>query len=184
MNQEPFDFTAIEGGEPIYISLGTVFNQALEFYKLCLEAFENTRYPIVMSIGHQIRLSDLGEIPENFIVEHYVPQTDVLQYAKLFITHGGMNSVHEGLYNGVPLIVIPQSADQPVIARQVANVGAGITLSMQSLTANELREAADQVLNNLFFKQVAAHMRNSFLESGGYYQAVDEIFKYKSQCNI
>ncbi|MEJ9220649.1 glycosyltransferase [Paenibacillus glucanolyticus] len=184
LNQEPFDFTAIEGGEPIYISLGTVFNQALEFYKLCLEAFGNTRYSIVMSIGHQIRLSDLGEIPENFIVKHYVPQTDVLQYAKLFITHGGMNSVHEGLYNGVPLVVIPQSADQPVIARQVANVGAGITLSMQSLTANELREAADQVLNNLSFKQAAAHMRNSFLESGGYYQAVDEIFKYKSQYNI
>lgn len=42
-----------------------------------------------------------------------------------------MNSTHEGLNNGVPLIVIPQSADQLVIAKQVENLGAGIKLSMK-----------------------------------------------------
>ena len=94
-----------------------------------------------MSIGEKAQISDLGEIPKNFIVKNYVPQTEVLKYTKLFITHGGMNSTHEGLYYGIPLIVIPQSADQPIIAGQVANIGAGIKLQMQSLTANQLRES-------------------------------------------
>ena len=49
------------------------------------------------------------------------------------LLHGGMNSTHEGLYNGIPLIVIPQSADQPVIAKQVENLGAGIKLSMKKI---------------------------------------------------
>ncbi|MEJ9212361.1 macrolide family glycosyltransferase [Bacillus smithii] len=182
--EENFDLTAIKGKRPIYISLGTVFNQAMDFYKLCFKAFENTDHTVVMSIGKQNQISDLGEIPKNFIVKNYVPQTEVLKYSKLFITHGGMNSTNEGLYYGVPLIVIPQNADQPIIAEQVANIGAGIKLQMQSLTANQLREAADHVLNHPSFHQAVANIRESFQKSGGYHQAVDEIFEFKSQYGI
>lgn len=184
LTQENFDFTAIKEKKPIYISLGTVFNQALDFYKLCFEALGDTDHTIVMSVGNKIQITDLGEIPENFIVKNYVPQTDVLQCTKLFITHGGMNSAHEGLYYGVPLIVIPQNADQPIVAEQVANIGAGIKLQMQSLTANQLREAVDHVLSLPSFKKDVANIRESFRKSGGYHQAVDEIFKFKSQYHI
>lgn len=180
-NQKDFDLTPIQGKSLIYISLGTVFNQAIDFYKLCFEALGDTEHTIVMSIGNKAHISDLGEIPPNFIVKNYVPQIDVLQYAKLFITHGGMNSAHEGLYFGVPLLVIPQSADQPIIAGQIANIGAGITLRMQSLTAQQLRNAADYVLSHSSFKKAAASMQQSFQESGGYVQAVDKIFEYRSQ---
>lgn len=183
LTQESFDFTAIKGKKPIYISLGTVFNRAIDFYKICIEAFGNTDHTIVMSIGNRTQVSDLGEVPENFIVKNDVPQTDILQHTKLFITHGGMNSTHEGLYYGVPLIIIPQSADQPIIAGQVANMGAGIKLQMESLTANQLREAADHVLS-LPFKKAVAHIRESFQKTGGYHQAVNEIFAFKGQYHI
>lgn len=73
-----------------------------------------------------------------------------------------MNSTNEGLYYGVPLIVIPQSADQPIIARQVANNGAGIKLQMQGLTANQLREAADHVLNTPSFHKAVSNIKESF----------------------
>ncbi|MBU8919305.1 glycosyltransferase [Bacillus sp. FJAT-29953] len=178
--QENFDHTPIKGKSLIYISLGTVFNQAIDFYKLCFQAFGNTDHTVVMSIGEKTQLSDLGEIPKNFIVKNYVPQTEVLKYTSVFITHGGMNSVHEGLYYGVPLIVIPQSADQPIIARQVAKLGAGITLQMQNLTANQLSETLDQVLKQPSYQKAAASIGESFQKSGGYHQAVDEIFKYKN----
>lgn len=184
LTQKNVDFTAIKGKSPIYISLGTVFNQAIDFYKLCFKAFGDTDHTLVMSIGKQTQLGELGEIPQNFIVKNYVPQTEVLKYTKLFITHGGMNSTNEGLYYGVPLIVIPQSADQPIIARQVANIGAGIQLQMESLTANRLYEAADHVLNHQSFHKAVANIRESFQKSGGYHQAVNEIFKFKSQYDI
>jgi MGT family glycosyltransferase len=177
---ERFDLPAIKGKDVIYISLGTVFNAAAEFYKLCFEAFGNTDQPVVLSIGSRTPISDLGDIPENFIVKPYVPQTEVLQHARLFITHGGMNSAHEGLYYGVPLIVIPQSADQPIIAGQVARIGAGVQLHMQSLTADQLREAAEQVLTNASFKKAVADIQASFQSSGGYRQAADDIFAYTS----
>ncbi|MEH7460490.1 macrolide family glycosyltransferase [Bacillus sp. JJ1127] len=184
LTQENFDFTAIKGKSPIYISLGTVFNQAIDFYKICFKAFEDTDHTVIMSMGEKTQISDLGEIPKNFIVKNYVPQTEVLKCTKLFITHGGMNSTNEGLYYGIPLIVIPQSADQPVIAGQVANLGAGIKLQMKGLTASQLRETADHVLRHPSFHKAVANIRESFQKSGGYQQAVDEIFKFKSQYDI
>ncbi|MED4785172.1 macrolide family glycosyltransferase [Brevibacillus choshinensis] len=184
LTEENFDLPAIMGKSPIYISLGTIVNQSIDFYKLCFKAFGNTNHTVVMTIGNKVQITDLGEIPQNFIVKSYVPQIDVLKYAKLFITHGGMNSTNEGLYFGVPLVVIPQSADQPIIAGQVANLGAGIALQMQSLTADQLRETVNHVLNHPSFHTAVATSRESFQRSGGYHQAVDEIFEFKSQYHI
>lgn len=179
--QTDFDFSAIQGDELIYISLGTVFNRAVDFYKLCFESFGDTDYRVIMAIGDKVGVSDLGEVPGNFIVKSYVPQTEVLQRAKLFITHGGMNSAHEGLYYGVPLVVIPQSADQPIVAEQVARLEAGIALPIPSLTANELREAAKRVLSRSSFKDNAVRVGASFRQSGGYRQAVEEILNFTAK---
>ncbi|NQX58339.1 macrolide family glycosyltransferase [Paenibacillus qinlingensis] len=184
LSSESNTYTENQAEKPIYISLGTVFNRSIDFYKLCIEALGNTEHTIIMSIGNNVRLSDLGEIPTNFTVKPYVPQTELLPNTKLFITHGGMNSVHEALYYGIPLIVIPQSADQPIIAEQVESIGAGLTLQMQTLQANQLRDAVDQVLSNTSFLTAVAKIRDSFQESGGYRQAVDEIMAFKRKYGI
>ncbi|MBE5106707.1 glycosyl transferase family 1 [Bacillus thuringiensis] len=178
IGKDSFDFNLIKEKSLIYISLGTVFNEAIDFYKLCFKVFENSEHAIVMSIGSKTKISDLGDIPKNFIVKNYVPQTEILAYTKLFITHGGMNSTHEGLYNGVPLVVIPQSADQPVIAKQVENLGAGVKLHMKELTEDQLRKSVGLVLHSPPFKESALNMKESFRKSGGYKQAVDEIFTF------
>ncbi|ANS76512.1 glycosyl transferase family 1 [Paenibacillus yonginensis] len=163
----------------IYISLGTVFNQALDFYKLCLTAFADTKYTVILSVGRQTEIAALGSLPANFIVRPYVPQLEVLQRAGLFITHGGMNSVHEGLYYGVPLIVIPQSADQPALARRVAELGAGLQFNQQDLTAEDLRAAAERVLEDDSMRAAAAELGASFRKAGGQRQAAEEILKYR-----
>ncbi|PGM57357.1 macrolide family glycosyltransferase [Bacillus sp. AFS053548] len=179
IQQDPFDLSTIKSKNPIYISLGTVFNRSIDFYKLCFEAFGNSEHSVVMSIGKHTNLDDLGGIPSNFIVKQYVPQTEVLKYTKLFITHGGMNSTSEGLYYGVPLIVIPQNADQPMIAEQIAKIGAGLQLQSQNLTQIQLREAAENVLNNnSSYKKAIDSIKKSFREAGGYHQAVNEIFQF------
>lgn len=177
---EPFNFAGIQEEKLIYISLGTVSsNNALDFYHLCFEALGNTEYSVIMSIGRQTNIEALGSIPANFTVKNYVPQIDLLQKTKLFITHGGMNSTSEALYYSVPLIVIPTGKDQPMIAQRVSELGAGIRLSLDGLTSTQLSEAVSRVFANEDFRLKAVEIGQSFQKAGGYKQAVDEIEKFK-----
>ncbi|KEO82410.1 macrolide family glycosyltransferase [Tumebacillus flagellatus] len=182
--QEPFDFSHVDTDHLIYISLGTVFNQSVDFYKLCFAAFAETKHTVILSVGRQTQMADLGDIPANFIVRDYVPQLEILQHAKLFITHGGMNSTSEALSHGVPLIVLPQSADQPMVARRVAELGAGVHLHQEGLTAEDLRAAAERVLQDASIRKVCVEIGDSFRAAGGDQRAVEEIFAYKKSLGI
>ncbi|TCP52585.1 MGT family glycosyltransferase [Tumebacillus sp. BK434] len=182
--QGQFDCSNVDTDNLIYISLGTVLNQAVDFYKLCMAAFAETKFTVLLSVGTQTQIADLGDIPANFIVRNYVPQLEVLQHAKLFITHGGMNSASEGLYYGVPLLVFPQSADQPMVARQVEEIGAGIRLTQEGLTAEVLRATAASVIQNESIRKACVEIGDSFRAAGGYRQAVEEIFAYKRSLSL
>jgi MGT family glycosyltransferase len=173
----PFDEL---GDEPvIYISLGTVFNDKADFYRLCLEAFAGLNYRVVMSVGSRTDIASLGTIPGNFIVKAFVPQLQLLQRTTLFITHSGMNSVNEGLCAGVPLLMIPQAADQLFIAQHIQRLGAGKMLRNTKLNAQRLRKAAEEILAQPAFGQVSAKIGASLRQGGGPALAVDEIEAFK-----
>jgi len=173
----PFDEL---GDEPvIYISLGTIFNDKGDFYRLCLEAFADLAYRVVMSVGSRTDIRHLGTIPGNFIVKPFVPQLQLLPRAALFITHSGMNSVSEGLWAGVPLLMIPQAADQFFIAQRVQRLGAGKMLRKTKLNAHRLRKAAEEILAQPAFQLRSANIGASLRQAGGPTLAVDEIEAFK-----
>ncbi len=98
---------SLAASEPlVYVSLGTTFNDAPAFYQACFEAFAGQPYQVLLSTGG--RAMTLPEPPANVRVMPFVPQMEVLSRASVFVTHGGMNSANEGLWRGVPMVVVPQ----------------------------------------------------------------------------
>lgn len=175
-----FPFEQITGSPVVYISLGTINNQNLEFYRACFAAFGDHPGQFILSAGKRTDLGALAPIPANFLVRNFVPQLDVLQRSTVFITHGGMNSVHEGLWYNLPLIAIPQQIEQAVVAGQVEATGAGLALGMQpplgQVRAEELRAALDGILENLeSYRYAAGRMGDTLREAGGYVRAADVI---------
>ena len=99
----------------IYISLGTVSNANLGFFKTCIKGLADTSYDVVISTGNSFDPAHFGTLPDNITVKSWVPQSQVIEQADLFITHGGLNSVHDGLYCGVPLLAVPQQTEQTLM---------------------------------------------------------------------
>ncbi|MBU3114417.1 macrolide family glycosyltransferase [Clostridium lacusfryxellense] len=162
----------------IYISLGTLFNKSLNFYKICLKAFSDVDMTILMSIGKNINIKDLGTIPDNFLVYQVVPQLEVLKRTNVFITHGGMNSVNEAIYYGVPVITIPQSADQPAVARRLEELGLGKIINKKNVSVETLKNSLNDVLYNGLYKENMKMMSEDMINCGGYIAATTEIEKY------
>ncbi len=178
----PFDFLA--GGPVIYISFGTIANEQLDFYRVCLAAFGGTPYRVVLSLGDKVPREALGALPPNILARPYNPQLDILERAALFITHGGMNSVSESAWFGAPMLVAPQTAEQPIIARRVEQLGAGLILNTRQLGPQSLRAQVEKVLNTPAFRQQSRAIGDSFRAAGGYVKAADEIFKFKESKEI
>lgn len=175
-NAPSFPYEKLKPDVPlIYISLGTLYNAQLEFYRQALAAFAECNYQIVLSTGQKTSLETLGTIPTNFVVQAFVPQLDILQRAALFITHGGMNSVSEALYYGVPLLAIPQSADQPWVARRIVQIGAGKMLHRSNVHSQVLRASADEILAQPSYAQASVRIGKTLRDAGGYKRAADEI---------
>jgi MGT family glycosyltransferase len=179
-----FPFEQISDPAPIYISLGTIFNQQYDFYQQCLQAFADSDHQVILSIGRDTSIEQLATIPKNFIVRRFVPQLDILQRASLFITHGGMNSTSEALYYGVPLLVIPQATDQHYVAKRVAQLGAGLQLERKKVTAALLSHTATTILNNAHFAQSSKSIGVSLRQAGGYMRAADEVQLFKERYGI
>lgn len=162
----------------VYVSLGTLFNTDATFYRTCFEAFRGEDVRVIMSVGEQVSWESLGPAPLNFIVQTHVPQLEVLGRASVFVTHGGMNSVSESLYHGVPVVVIPQMGEQAIVGRRVEELGAGLYLMKGEATAGKLRESVQRLLAEDRFGQQAAVVRESFQMAGGVARAADAILAF------
>ncbi|SMF85761.1 glycosyltransferase, MGT family [Paenibacillus uliginis N3/975] len=165
--------------QTVYISMGTILNKNLDFYRLCFEAFGDLPVNVVLSSGRYTCMEPLADrIPNNFIVKPYIAQLDMLQYTDVFITHAGMNSTSEALYNNVPLVMIPLTSDQPLVANRVQELGAGVTLNKHTLSATDLREALTEILSNPLYKKQAHLIGESLRNAGGYKRAAEMIMNH------
>ena len=169
-------FEKLPGRSLIYISLGTVNNDALPFYRACLAAFGgDPRFQLVLSAGTQTDLAALGPIPENCTVRASVDQMAVLDCADIFLTHCGMNSVNEALYFGVPLVMFPQTPEQGGVCTRVLQLGAGVKLEKPD--AASIRKAIDVVRLTPAYREKAAEISAGFRRGAGAKGAAEKILQ-------
>ena len=118
----------------IFASFGTLQNRLAGAFRIVAEACDGLDAQLVLSLGCKGAV-----IPEKvrgeLIVVDYAPQRALLQKAGLVITHGGLNTTLESLSEGVPMVVLPITNDQPGVAARIKRLGAGEFLPIKDLTA-------------------------------------------------
>ena len=157
----------------IYISMGTVNNDVMPLYKTCISALADTEYQVIISVGNLVSINAFGKLSENISVYEHVDQIAVLQVADIFLSHCGMNSVNESLYFGVPLLMLPQTAEQGGVAERVNQLGAGIKLKKTDRVS--ILNAINKLLLVDSYKENAMKISCSFKQCTGSKGAADKI---------
>ena len=67
---------------------------------------------------------------------------------RAFITHSGSHGIYEGICNGVPMVMMPLFGDQMDNTKRMETRGAGVTLNVLEMTADDLENALKTVINN------------------------------------
>jgi len=121
----------------------------------------------------------LESIPANILLAPKVSQMAVLGSGRIaaFVSHCGLNSVHEAMYFGVPIIGIPFLGDQLVSARLLAEVGAGASLPTPRLTADLFESTVASIagVNNKRASEIATRLGKLGMRAGGASAAADAI---------
>lgn len=160
----------------IYISLGTLFNHDEEFFKMAVKALVNTPYNVLISTGNAHILQNV-KLPENIRAVEFVDQIEVLQKAALFVTHAGMNSINESLYYKVPMVLLPIAQEQLLNALRIEEVGCGKRLQRQGLSAAQLRETVEDVMEADDYRKNVNRISKTLHEAGGIKKAAAKIEK-------
>jgi MGT family glycosyltransferase len=160
----------------VVVSLGTVNTEAGErFFTTAVEA--------VAPLAHRLQTilvappGMLGSVPDHVLVRNFVPLLDLLPHVNAVVCHAGHNMVGEALAHRVPLVVAPIRDQQPVVAKQVVDAGAGIRVHFSRVGANELRHAIITVLDDSSYRAAARRLQTSFAEAGGATTAADHLEK-------
>ncbi|MFF9480758.1 macrolide family glycosyltransferase [Streptomyces sp. NPDC014733] len=158
------------------ISLGSAYTRRPEFYRQCIAAFgELPGWHVVLQIGRYVDPAELGEVPGNVEVRSWVPQLAILEQADLFITHAGMGSCTEALACGVPMITVPQGAEQFMNADRLVELGVARRLDTSDATADALRTAVRELLAAPGLADRVAELRAESRAAGGAPRAADLI---------
>lgn len=114
---------------------------------------------LVLSIGPTLDPKQVQSLPANSIVVSSAPQVELLRRSALCITHAGLNTTLESLAQGVPMVAIPVSMDQPGVAARIAYTKTGAYVPLQEMTAPKLSALIDEVLSNPEYRQNANKMK-------------------------
>lgn len=153
------------GTRKLLVSLGTVSrDRDTRFFEVMMQAVRD-RDDIQLVMVAPPELAAIA--PDNVLVRDFVPQLALLPRLDGVICHAGHNTVCEALLHGLPLIVAPIRDDQPVIARQVIDAGAGLFMRHGKVTPAMAAATIDQLLGTPSLAVAAARLGDALQQAPG-----------------
>ncbi|MDQ6834480.1 MAG: glycosyltransferase, partial [Chloroflexota bacterium] len=104
--------------------------------------------------------AQFGPQPAHIHIERYIPQTLLFARCDLVLTHGGSDTVMAALTHGLPMVIVPITADQPENAERCAALGVAQVIPLAALSVERAAEAVREVLEQAHYRQAAERMHD------------------------
>jgi len=163
-----------DGDEPaVLVGLSTTYQGHEALLQTIVEALGGMAVRALVTTAGQVDVETL-DVPANVRVVEFAPHAQVLGETAVMVTHAGLGSVAAALGAGVPLVCTPIDRDQPLNARRVAELGAGIALGPDA-SGDEIARAVGQVLIDPRYRTAAEAIAGASRDGGGAPAAAAEL---------
>jgi UDP:flavonoid glycosyltransferase YjiC (YdhE family) len=157
----------------VYFTLGTVFNtECGDLFARVLAGLRELPANVVVTVGPAVDPAELGPQPSNVHVARFIAQGSILPHCSLVVCHGGSGSVAGALGRGLPSVLIPLGADQPLNAARCVALGVARALDPVAATPDSVRAAAAAVLSDPSHRTAAERIRDEHAAAPGPEHAV------------
>jgi zeaxanthin glucosyltransferase len=172
----PFPWERLIDAPLVYASMGTLQNGLERVFRMMIDA-ARTRQDLqfVIVVGNKLDPAQFSNRPDNVILVSSAPQLELLKRAALCITHAGLNTVLEALAQGVPLVAIPITNDQPGVAARIADKHVGEFVPFYQRTSDRLAALIDTVYGDPSYRENARHIQHAIVETDGLTLAAELI---------
>jgi UDP:flavonoid glycosyltransferase YjiC (YdhE family) len=145
----------------VYFTLGTVYNlESGDLFQRVLAGLRELPINLIVTVGRDLDPDELGRQPANVHIERFVPQSALVPHCDLVVSHAGSGSVLGALAHGLPMVLIPIGADQPLNAARCRALGVAEVLDAVSATPEMVRAAVSRVLADDGFRGPALRIRD------------------------
>ena len=144
----------------VYVTLGTIFNTTPHLFETLLDGLREEPYNVIVTVGHDRDPEDLGSQPPNVRVERYIPQSLLFPHCDAVVCHGGSGTVLAALSWGLPLLVLPQGANQLWNAERCAELGLGTFLTEDDISPAAIRRHVHALLEEPGYRESAGRVRD------------------------
>jgi UDP:flavonoid glycosyltransferase YjiC (YdhE family) len=170
----PFDAAGDEGppawidslgpGPTVYVTLGTVFNGASQLFQNILEGLRDEPVNVIVTVGANADPVALGPQPDHIHIARYIPQTQLFPRCDAVVSHGGSGTMYSALGAGLPLLSIPQGADQFRNAERCVTAGVGRSLWPHEVTSEAVRRDVTALLREPTYRERARRVQTEIDE--------------------
>ncbi|MEO0869324.1 MAG: nucleotide disphospho-sugar-binding domain-containing protein, partial [Cyanobacteria bacterium J06642_11] len=171
----------------IYCSCSTFIKGDQHFLQRLITAVSDcSDWELVLGLGGQFNAEEFPALPDNVHAFAWVPQLKVLQQADCAINNGGINSINECLYLGVPMLVYSLNRfDQNGDAVRVAYHGLGIAGDIAHDSSDQIRAHLKSILNDQWFQTQVNSMQACYHRYGQRAaQVVESLFNKPTQVSL
>jgi MGT family glycosyltransferase len=165
------------GGKPVILISESSAMRDSTFFHLCAEAFADSEYHVVFSVGANTPPIGTDMVPTNFEINKHTYNIDILPHAAAFVSQSGMGVALESLYFAVPMVALPPNAFNAEVAYRVEELGLGTYLRDSDLSPHSLRASVSSLIADKGMRQRLNTMQNAVRNAGGAKLAVNLIEK-------
>jgi UDP:flavonoid glycosyltransferase YjiC (YdhE family) len=144
----------------VYFTLGTIFNlESGDLFERVLAGLSELPVSVVVTVGREVEPEALGPQPANVRVAQYVPQSLLLRHCDLVVSHAGSGSVVGALAHGLPMVLLPIGADQPLNAARCIALDIARVLDPFEATSADVASATEEVLADVRYRRNAQRVQ-------------------------